>query len=361
MTFRVGYIVGIHQCRVGLSPLRLLSPAPINLFRMKPAMPGSARKITVLLFAMLVATPFVRADDPPLPIKVFVLAGQSNMQGQGVVEMDHPEYYNGGKGNLVWSLENAISREQMQHLRNRDGSWMEREDVTIRYRVDDQVRRGNLTIGFTGYGGRSHIGPELQFGYVLGEALEEPVLLIKTAWGGKSLAVDFRPPSAPGETGPYYTRMISEIRAGLSDLGDRPWELAGFVWMQGWNDMLSEEATAEYADNLVFLAHDLRAEFATPQLPIVIGELGNGGVAKPDSGMARFRESQRQGAGRIENAMFVLTHDFARPPELSPNQGHGHHWYGNAESYFLIGDALGKAMLKLMDQPTGQSSSGDHP
>ena len=43
---------------------------------------------------------------------VFVLAGQSNMQGQGVVSMDHEKYYNAGKGNLVWSMENSQSREQ---------------------------------------------------------------------------------------------------------------------------------------------------------------------------------------------------------------------------------------------------------
>ena len=33
-------------------------------------------------------------------IHVFLLAGQSNMQGQGVVDLDHPQYYNGGKGTL---------------------------------------------------------------------------------------------------------------------------------------------------------------------------------------------------------------------------------------------------------------------
>ena len=42
------------------------------------------------------------------------------------------------------------------------------------------------------------------------------------------------------------------------------------------------------------------------------------------------------------------TTDFARPAELSPNTRHGHHWFGNAESYFLIGDALGEGMKKLL-------------
>ena len=33
-------------------------------------------------------------------VKVFILAGQSNMEGQGVVDLDHPKYYNGGRAYL---------------------------------------------------------------------------------------------------------------------------------------------------------------------------------------------------------------------------------------------------------------------
>lgn len=287
------------------------------------------------------------AQESPATTQVFLLAGQSNMQGQGVVEMNHPEYYNGGKGNLVWSMKNSISKEKMKHLRDVENRWVEREDVEIRYKVKDQIRQGKLTVGYTGYGGSSHIGPELQFGHIIGNHFEEPVLLIKTAWGGKSLFVDFRPPSASGETGPYYTQMIAEIREALEELPAQDYRLAGFVWMQGWNDMISKPATEEYADNLVALAHDIRAEFDVPDLPIVIGELGNGGPAKEGSGMQEFRDAQRLGAERIGRAKFVSTHGFARPAELSPNRTHGHHWFGNAESYFLVGDALGKAMLEL--------------
>ena len=58
-------------------------------------------------------------------------------------------------------------------------------------------------------------------------------------------------------------------------------------------------------------------------------------------------KAQREGTGKIPHASFVSTQQFARPAELSPNCGHGHHWLGNAESYFLVGDALGKAMPGL--------------
>jgi len=187
------------------------------------------------------------------------------------------------------------------------------------------------------------------------------VLLIKTAWGGKSLHRDFRPPSAAGPTGPFYEQMLAETREALArieqdfpQLAQRCPAMAGFVWMQGWNDMIDAQATAEYADNLELLAQDVRRDLAVPDLPFVIGELGNGGAAaldgsRGDRRMAQFREQQRLGAERVPRARFVLTHEFARPAQLSPNVGHGHHWFGNAESYFLIGDALGRAMVDLLD------------
>ncbi len=293
------------------------------------------------------------------PVKVFILAGQSNMEGQGVVEMDHPEYYNSGKGNLVNTMKDPKKAHLFKHLKDEKGRWTVRSDVKISFRE----RAGNLTIGYTGYGGSSHIGPELQFGHVGGDYYSEPVLLIKTAWGGKSLFKDFRPPSSSGEVGPFYTKMIEDVHQALDnmhktypDLAGREYEIAGFIWMQGWNDMCTPEAIPEYADNLVNLAKDIRKEFNAPNLPVIIGELGNGG---PDAkgNMAAFRKAQKEGAERIERAVFVVTHNFARPAEESPNKGHGHHWFGNAESYFLIGDALAKAYIKLID-PKHPSTKG---
>ncbi|PQJ29195.1 hypothetical protein BSZ32_12295 [Rubritalea profundi] len=165
------------------------------------------------------------------PVKVFILAGQSNMEGQDVVSLDHAKHYNGGKGNLVWSMKNSASAGQMKHLKDKNGEWAVRDDVQISYKVRDKVRKGGLTVGYTGYGSNSHIGPELQFGHVIGDHFDAPVLLIKTAWGGKSFCTDFRPPSAGGKVGPYYQKMIEEIHAALADLQNDNYELAGFIWM----------------------------------------------------------------------------------------------------------------------------------
>jgi len=292
------------------------------------------------------------------PVQVFVLAGQSNMQGQGVVDMDDPRDYNGGKGNLEHVMEHSPLASQYAHLKDAQGKWTVRDDVWVRHATEKRgLLTGNLTIGFTGYGGRTHIGPELQIGHVLGERLENQVLLVKTAWGGKSLHRDFRPPRSGGEVGPYYTRMLREVQEALDRLeSDFPaydgsgYEIAGFIWLQGWNDMFEEGAVEAYEQNLVDLIQDVRAAWGVPDLPVVIGELGNGGADAGEK-MLALRKAQAAAAARPELAgsvTFVSTSAFARPADESPNRTHGHHWFGNAESYFLIGNALGEGMAELL-------------
>lgn len=302
-------------------------------------------KFTAILTAALLCV--LSPSSFAQPIKVFIIAGQSNMEGQGVVSMDGEKGYNGGKGNLVWSMQNSKSAEKLKKLKNEKGEWVVRDDVQISFKAGAKVRKGGLTVGYTGYGGSSHIGPELGFGFVMGDFFKEPVLLIKTAWGGKSLFVDFRPPSSGGQVGPYYTKMVEEVRTALAELGEQKYEIEGFVWQQGWNDMVTKPAIPEYAQNLVNLVKDLRKEFKVPNMPVVVGELGNGGPVKSGD-MFEFRKAQEKGTKQIKNALFIKTTDFARPAELSPNTGHGHHWFGNAESYFLIGDALGEGMKILL-------------
>jgi hypothetical protein len=142
------------------------------------------------------------------PLKVFILAGQSNMEGQGQIKSTA----NGGKGSLEFLVKDPASAARYKHLVDDKGQWVVRNDVWIWY----LGRKGGLTVG---YGARPDlIGPELQFGNIVGDGFDNRVLLIKTAWGGKSLARDFRPPSAGGEVGPSYTEMIKHVKDVLGDL-----------------------------------------------------------------------------------------------------------------------------------------------
>lgn len=285
-------------------------------------------------------------------VQVYVLAGQSNMQGQGVVDFDHPEYYNGGKGILNNVMKNPKMADRYSHIKDGKGEYIVRDDVFVRHVTKEETKTGGLSVGFTSYPGKHHIGPEFQFGHLLGDATKQPVLLIKTAWGGKSIYKDFRPPSSGGEVGKYYVQMLEEIEQALSAMKDefpqigKNYELAGFVWFQGWNDMFDKDALTQYEDNLVNLVSDVRTALGAEDLPVIIGETGNMGEAAGNN-MKQIRLAQRNAADKLSNAAFVQTTSFARPKEESPNVGHGHHWFGNAESYFLIGDAMGKAMMKL--------------
>lgn len=320
-----------------------------------------------VLVALLSAGGLANVAVAAEPVKVFILAGQSNMQGQAVVDLDG-EHYNGGRGTLRQLLSDKGKAPLVKHLVGPDGKWTVRDDVWVRYqREDAPLLAGPLTMGFSGYGDPHHFGPELQFGHVVGDYFDNQVLLIKTAWGGKSLNVDFRPPSAGGDVGPYYTKMIAEIRAAIANLktdfpsyAGQGYELAGFVWYQGWNDGVDpEHAVPAYEANLVHLIHDVRKEFAAPQLPIIIGEITGPWVDAPDS-WNTLRQAQRAAAERDEfqgNAIFVETHQFVRKPEDSPNPSHGHHEFGNAETYFLVGDALGKGAVQLLASNNADDAS----
>lgn len=110
--------------------------------------------------------------------------------------------------------------------------------------------------------------------------------------------------------------------------------------------MFDKDALEEYDENLVHLVQDVRQALDAPELPVVIGETGNLGEEAGEN-MRQIRRAQKEAAAQLDNAVFVKTTSFARPKEQSPNVGHGHHWFGNAESYFLIGDAMGRAMVEL--------------
>ena len=319
----------------------------------------TTRRIAVLLVLLALSfTPNATAADPPRPVKVFILAGQSNMEGQAVVDLGGKDY-NDGKGTLAALLKDPAKAPLVGRLTTDKGEWAVRDDVWVRYkRENGPLLAGPLTVGFTVYGDKHHFGPELQFGNVVGDYFAHQVLLIKTAWGGKSLYKDFRPPSSGGEVGPYYTKMLDEIRESLADLKtdfpgyhDQGYELAGFVWYQGWNDGVDpKKAVPEYERNLVNLIKDVRKDLKAPNLPFVVGELTGPWVDAPGA-WATLRKAQANAAAKPEfkgNVLFVETHEFVRPAAESPNPGHGHHEFGNAETCFLVGDALGKGMIKLL-------------
>lgn len=323
--------------------------------------------VLVGLFACSIPT---QAEQPRKgPLKVFILAGQSNMQGHGVVEANPKR--NMGKGSLEYLVKHPKTAKQMKHLIDADGKWTVRKDVWI-WHFD---RKGGLTVG---YGARPGlIGPELQFGHVVGDHFDDPVLIIETSWGGRSLAVNFRPPSSgkipypinksleakikedPKVLGQYYREILEHTKDVLKNLKEhfpeydgRGYEIVGFGWHQGWNDRINQAFNDEYEKNMANFIRDMRKDLGVKNLPFVIAETGMNGPEEKHPRALSLMKAQAAVAKHKEfqgNVAFVPTQKFWRTREESPS-GQGYHWNTNAETYFLIGDAMGKAMIRLIEK-----------
>lgn len=307
--------------------------------KIRPALLG------ILLIGM--SAPVFAAEKP---VKVFILAGQSNMEGHGFIPADPKR--NQGKGSLEFLTKDPATAPSFKHLLDKDGKWMVRDDVWIHY----LNRKGKLTAG---YGVKEdRIGPELGFGWVVGEAFDEPVLLIKLAWGGKSLGKDFRPPRSGGEIGAYYKEIVQRSKSVLQDLkkefpefGDRGYELAGFGWHQGWNDRVNQAFNDEYEKNLANFIRDMRKDLGVKDLPFVIAETGMTGKQEKHPRALSLMKAQAAVADYPEfkgTVSFVGTREFWREKDVSPSS-QGYHWNTNAETYYLIGEAMGVAMKKLCE------------
>ena len=273
------------------------------------------------------------------PLKVYILAGQSNMEGHAKVETF--DYIGDG----------PATAPLLKEMRGADGKPRVCEKVWISYLTGS---RDNAGEGFgkltAGYGARRNpaedggkIGPEFTFGITVGKAYDGPVLLIKTAWGGKSLNTDFRPPSAgpyqfrddllgifkkqgkdiaqikadkADKTGHYYRLMIKHVKHVLGDIKrvvpdhdpKAGYELAGFVWFQGWNDMCdgntysdrnSPDGYALYSKLMAHFIRDVRKELSAPKMPFVIGVIGVGGD-KATGGIANLRPAMAAPAAMPE-------------------------------------------------------------
>ncbi|HET6251514.1 MAG TPA: sialate O-acetylesterase [Tepidisphaeraceae bacterium] len=346
----------------------------------------SSAFFAVVLFAALGFYSKAGAEETksPAPIKVFILAGQSNMEGKAKVQL------------LETQIKRPGTKELFAHLQ-KDGKFVERDDVWIKF-LD---RKGKLTVG---YGSPDCIGPELEFGNVVGDHYKQPVLLIKTAWGGRSLYHDFRPPSAglppqsvledmlkkqqvknPALTldevkakfGFSYRDMLEEINHTLANLKTefpgyqgQGYEIAGIVWFQGWNDMINDSYTAEYSSNMANFIRDVRKDLKSPNLPFVIGQMGVDGT-KPNKKIQAFKEAEAAVAEMPEfkgNVALVHTDQFwdtdadavfkkgwkeNKAEWDTVGSDYGYHYYGSVKTMCAIGKAFGEAMLSLIVNEKG--------
>ncbi|MEM9348320.1 MAG: sialate O-acetylesterase [Planctomycetota bacterium] len=385
--------------------------------------------IVLLISALL---PFNAAASSSNSVKVFILSGQSNMEGKGSATtleavLNNPEHKH---------------RDVIKHLKQ-DGEWVKRDDVFVTYldrkATELSPAHGPLSVGFGSLkkqkdeNGKWYnvpgVGPELGIGWVLGEHFDEQVVLIKAAWGGRSVKHTFRPPSAmpsgaelqavhaaakqknPGKMfeevrskyGEDYRKVLTEVARVLDDLDqyvpgynkDVGYELAGFIWFQGWNDMVGG-GNPDYTEQMAHFIRDMRRDLGAPGLPFVIGEMGCQGVSAGD-GYARFREQQHAVAeieafqGNVavaETAKYWPKHldtskeyrAFGRelrannakalddPTRVDPDEfvrvnwtekhaaimpyrsDRPFHYMGSGLCYYRMGASMGRAMVGLLDE-----------
>ena len=318
------------------------------------------------------------------PVRVFILAGQSNMDGQADVRT------------LDFLGEDPDpARAALLKTFKPDGKLMTRADVW----VTSGGVSGNLG---PGYGGRrnydklgSCIGPEYSFGYCMAETSGNQVLLIKYAPGGQSLYKDFRPPSAgipqgekPEDYGVQYRGMVQCVREVLDTLKQRfptydmkaGHEIVGFVWFQGYNDMIQGgKPVEEYGANLTCLIKDLRKELKVPDMKVVVGVMGVNGVRNEDGKQGEIRKRMRSmntvpefkgNVKAVESAPLLdprvvdlLTAGWLnkdRDLKASPltddekamirraTSNKGFHYNGEGRFFILLGKAFAEAMQELL-------------
>lgn len=290
------------------------------------------------------------------PVQVFIMAGGWSHIGGGIVVdsiKPRPGQNRGTLDHLVLDKDNA---SDYRHLLDETGKWKTRSDVWIHF--DRRApKSGALGIGYGGDRKRG-IGSELSFGITLGEQIEQQVCIIKTALGTPSLASDLKPPNAgiPGQQpGAAYTNLLKQIHESLASLSDKfpdytneaGYEIAGFVLNAGEKDSDPEL----YGECLKAFIADLRTDLKTPKLPFVIVGTGRGG--QNDTEFPRIIQTQKQIASLPEyqgNVAYVETRDFwpAEDAQNASRYPSNERWFDNAESFYLMGKAIGEQMTKLL-------------
>ncbi|HSU67647.1 MAG TPA: sialate O-acetylesterase [Tepidisphaeraceae bacterium] len=319
------------------------------------------------------------AEAADKPVKVFILAGQSNMVGHGKAEegrnpnfdpkrpngKDNPQEIPGGLGSLRAMVKENPAKfgaKGSTPLVDADGKWLVRMDVKIYAYCDGKTKKGNLTLGFAAPGATSWFGPEFGFGHAVGNALSDDVLIIKVSTGGTSLAKDWRPPGAVakrgGEVGPRYLHLVKTVKEVLANLGTefpefagRRYAIAGFGWHQGWNDGTDPAMAKEYEVNMADFIQDVRKEFNS-NMPFVIANSGFFGDKSKGTLLEVLKaQNAMEDSGKYPqfegNVAVVDTRPMWRDASISPSR-FDYHWNHNGYTHYEIGAGLGEAMVKLL-------------
>ncbi len=333
--------------------------------------------------------------DMSKPVQVFILMGQSNMLGMGRVA-----------GEKDGTLEYAIKvKKKYPYLIDDKGNWVVRKDV--RYVQVMGSGTGPMRLLHNEWltvKGRKRIGPEIGIGFYLGTVIEAPVLLLKSCIGNRSLGWDLLPPGSkrfevvekdkktgelkiyvyagyrdspakwekgtvPKKIGWYagmqYDGDVANAKKVLAELdkyypGAKGYKIVGFFFWQGDKDRYSAVYASRYEQNLVRFIKQLRKDFNAPDAKFVLATLG-----QTKKGVIKGRWGANE--AKILEAQLAVDGDSGKYPEFRGNVAtvysyplcHGgasnSHYNGNAETYMDVGEAMGRAMIRLLKVGSGST------
>jgi len=345
--------------------------------KLPAALLGLSILATSSLFAQDLPDPDGKPADMTKPVKVFIVMGQSNTLEMGAVG-----------GDKDGALEKAVKGENLYgFLTDAEGKWTVRQDVRnvgVMQKGDSANVYRNDWLTISG----NKIGIEIGLGHQLGNAVDEPVMILKSSIGNRGLGWDLLPPGSKsfeytdpkdGKTyvyagykespnrwekgttpvpigwyaGKQWDDDVANAKKVLSELNKyypdaKGYEVAGFVWWQGEKDCGDNALAAQYEKNLVHLIKTLRTEFDAPKAKFVLATLGEATKGMTDN------------TGKVLNAHLAVDGEAGKYPEFKGNvatiyshpmarggSGNGH-YSGNAKVYMDVGLAMGEAMTKLL-------------
>jgi hypothetical protein len=283
---------------------------------------------------------------------VYILAGQSNMDGLGLVS-ELPEALLGIQKN-VW-IYNPNRRDDQQNIDD-TGFW--------------EILREGHGSGFATDGSQSYysdkFGIELSFAKSLQELdSSQNILLIKYAKGGASIHQDagaewgsWTPDYTLGNGINQWTHFEHHYRRAISQFDENSILIpSGILWLQGESDASHTKGIADdYLSNLQNLISRMRDLTGNQRIPVVIAQISESNLAEGSTNkVLRWGEI-------IQRAQldFVLQDSNAAIIYPPLEIGWLDPWHYDSKTYVKLGERFALAIHKLQNDNSELKGKNEH-
>ena len=266
----------------------------------------------------------LRRPDPGKKIKVFLFAGQSNMEGRAngckLTRKDQAR------------LKDAQKRIQLAFNHKPSGPL---DVVSTSQEIRKIYQRDRI------------FGPELFFGIGLAEALpNEKFLFIKRTRGSTSLHGGWNPDWSEDKAAlmdeakhpKLYHEFVDYVRRVLDGYSPDDYELCAMFWVQGESDGKMPEAEAAYGTTLRELIERIRLDTRHDTLPFILFQVGSPQVV----------EGMRRTATKVPNVTLIPQSQNPDSPDFYEKMENGHY---NYEGMKRLGTRFAEVFLRTYAPP----------